>query len=186
VACSVNQLEDFVPTSTAIKDYLLGRQFEQRLVYRYKRFEILAEGGLRTAVAELLRSRLRQMAGTAKGYRVTCETRLLGENVVVPDILIYRNGNPRIWIELKDTASFTRKLAEADWKKLQAHCPKYKTVKAGYFIYVARRASQEFPIKRTRATLRFWAIPIVLENCMGSYFQEWNEKYKTLAHHRLA
>jgi hypothetical protein len=116
---------------------------------------------------------------------VTCETHLPDTNVV-PDILIFRNGKPRIWIELKDTASFNRKAAEADWKKLKALCPKYPTVKAGYFIYVARRASQEFPIKRTRATLRFWAIPIPLEYCMGSDFQEWNEKYKTLAHYRLA
>jgi hypothetical protein len=174
-----------MPTSSAIKDYLLGPQFEQRLVHRYKKFEILAEGALRTAVVNLLRSMLSKIGGTAKGYRVTCETHLPDTNVV-PDILIFRNGKPRIWIELKDTASFNPKAAEADWKKLQALCPKYPTVKAGYFIYVARRASQKFPIKRTRATLRFWAIPIVLEDCMGSDFHEWNEKYRTLAHYRLA
>lgn len=174
-----------MPTSTAIKDFLLGPQFSRRLVRRYRRFEILSEGALRTAVVNLLRSTLRKIGGTAKGYRVTCETHLPDTNVV-PDILIFRNGKPRIWIELKDTASFNRKAAEADWKKLKALCPKYPTVMAGYFIYVARRASQEFPIKRTLATLRFWAIPILLEYCMGSDFQEWNEKYKTLAHYRLA
>jgi hypothetical protein len=144
VAYSLNKLGDFVPTSTAIKDYLLGPQFSRRLVRRYKRFEILAEGALRSAVANLLRSKLSKIGGTAKGYRVTCETRLPDTNVV-PDILIFRNGKPRIWIELKDTASFNPKAAEADWKKLQTFCPKYPTVKTGYFIYVARRASQEFP-----------------------------------------
>jgi hypothetical protein len=172
-----------VPTSTAIKDYLLGPEFRRRLVRRYKRFEILAEGGLRDAVAYLLRNMLGKIGGTAKGYRVTCEVRLADTNVV-PDILIFRNGKPRIWIELKDTGSFNRRAAEADWKKLQTLCPKYPTVKTGYFIYVARRGSQEFPIKRTRETLRFWAIPIILENYMGSDFQKWNEKYKTLAHYR--
>ncbi len=172
-------------TSSEIKKYLLGPQFEHRLVHRYKRFEILAEGALRTAVVNLLRSRLSKVGGTAKGYRVTCETRLPGTNVV-PDILIFRNDKPRIWIELKDTASFNPKAAEADWKKLQALCPKYPTVKAGYLIYVARRARQKFLIKRTCATLRFWAVPIVLEECMGSAFREWDEKYRTLAHYRVA
>jgi len=164
-----------MPTSTAIKNYLLGPHFRRRVVRRYKRFEILAEGALRNAVASLLQSKLSKIGGTAKGYRVTCETHLPDTNVV-PDILIFRNGKPRIWIELKDTALFNRKAAEADWKKLKSFCPKYPTVKAGYFIYVARRASQEFPIKRTRATLRSWAIPILLEYCMGSDFQEWERK----------
>jgi hypothetical protein len=56
-----------VPTSTAIKDYLLGPQFRRRLVRRYRRFEILSEGALRTAVVNLLRSMLRTIGGTAKG-----------------------------------------------------------------------------------------------------------------------
>jgi hypothetical protein len=174
-----------VPTSTTIKNYLLGEQFKQRLVRRYKRFEILAEGGLRTAVANLLCSKLRKIGGSAKRYRVTCETHLPVAKVV-PDILIFGSGKPHIWIELKDTGSFNRKAAEADWKKLQAFRAKYPTIHHGYFIYVARPASQQFPIKRTRATLRFWAIPIVLEKCMGSDFKEWNKKYRTLAHYRLA
>jgi len=116
---------------------------------------------------------------------VTCETHL-PVTQVVPDILIFRSGKPHIWIELKDTGSFNRKAAEADWKKLQTFSAKYPSIHHGYFIYVARRASQQFHIKRTRATLRFWAIPIVLENCMGSDFKEWNIKYGELAHHRLA
>ena len=172
-------------TSSAIKDYLLGEQFKQRLVRRYERFEILAEGGLRTSVANLLRGRLRTIGGSAKKYRVTCETHLPVTNVV-PDILIFKGRNPHIWIELKDTGSFNGKAAEADWKKLQTFRKEYPTIHHGYFIYVARRASQPFPIKRTRKTLRFWAIPIVLEDCMGADFKEWNKKYRTLAHYRLA
>lgn len=174
-----------MPISTAIKNYLLGEQFEQRLVRRYERFEILSEGGLRTAVANLLCGKLRTIGGSANGYRVTCETHL-PVTKVVPDILIFKGRHPHIWIELKDTGSFNRKAAEADWKKLQTFRKQYPTIHHGYFIYVARRASRQFLIKRSRKTLRFWAIPIVLENCMGSDFKEWNKKYRTFAHYRLA
>ena len=55
------------------------------------------------------------MGGTAERYRVTRETRL-GDSNVVPDILIWKNAKPRFWIELKDTGTFKRPSAEADWK----------------------------------------------------------------------
>lgn len=167
-------------TSRALKDYLLGARFQQRLVRRYKRFEILAEAGLRTVIANLPRSLLWH----DKRYCVVCEPHLADTNVV-PDILIFKNRKPRIWIELKDTGSFNRKKAAADWEKLKTFCSKYPSVKHGYFIYVARRASQEFPVKRTRDTLHFWPIPIILEECMGCDFQEWDATYRTLAHYRV-
>jgi len=141
----------------------------------------LCEADLRTAVASLLRTKLRGIGGKAEKYkyRVTCEKRVAG---VIADILIWRGKNPRFWIELKDTGRFRKALAEADWKKLQAFCPKCPTVKAGYFIYVARKRARRkiggFPIKRSRATLRFWAIPIVLEDCVRLDFEPWNREYK--------
>jgi len=169
-------------TTTAIKDYLRGSKFRRHLVGRYEKFEILAEGGLRTAVAQSLDHMLSKLGENAKSYRVTCETHLAGTNVI-PDILIWRKEKPYIWIELKDTRTFNRVAAVADWNKLQTFCPKYPTIKAGYLIYVARRDS-EFPIKRSRATLRFWPIPIVLQTSMDCDFEEWNNKYKGLAHYR--
>ncbi len=168
-------------TSRALHRYLRSEQFQRELVRQYERFEILAEGGLRTAVASNLRRRLKALKGTAETYRVTCETRL---GNVVPDILIFKNNKPRIWIELKDTGSFKRLSAEADWGKIKHHCPNYSSIRSAYFIYVARRGSQEFTIKRTRKTLRFWAIPIVLERHIGPNFKTWETQYKKLAHYR--
>ena len=76
--------------------------------------------------------------------------------------------------------------AEADWKKLQEFRQIYPSVKAGYLVYVARTGAKEFPIRRSRATLRFWPVPIVLEQHMNCDFQKWNAEYKTRAHYRSA
>ncbi len=105
--------------SRTLHAYLRGSDFKRKLIRRYERFEILCEADLRTAVASLLRTKLRGIGGKAEKYkyRVTCEKRVAG---VIADILIWRGKNPRFWIELKDTGRFRKALAEADWKKLQA------------------------------------------------------------------
>jgi hypothetical protein len=173
---------ELMTTSHALKVYLTGSKFRRQLVRKYERFEILAEGGLRTAVAHALQTELRRIRGTAERYSVACEARL---GNVVPDILVWKNEEPRFWIELKDTRTFNRTSAEADWKKLQRFCPKYPTIKGGYFIYVARKHGNrvdEFPIKRSRETPRLWPISIVLEDEMRD-FKAWNIKYKNRAHY---
>ena len=161
-----------------IKEYLHSDSFRNELVRRYRRFEILAEAGLRTAVAHLLIEKVRLLADPTMGYCVTCEPRLKDVDVnVVPDVLIWKGDHPRIWIELKDTGRFNRKKAEKDWQKLQDYCKRYRSVKAGYFIYVARRDVRDFPIKRTRETLRYWPILITLQPHIAD-FEQWNEEFK--------
>jgi hypothetical protein len=140
-------------TAAALNKYLRSIYFKRRLARGYANYEILSEAGLREAVAQAIRSKLRKL-GTAKQYRVTCEVYLPGPNVR-PDTLIWKGKRPRIWIELKDTRTFERAFAERDWQKLQEVCAKYSSVKAGYLIYVARTGKKEFVIKRTRTTLRF-------------------------------
>jgi hypothetical protein len=163
-------------TAAALNKYLRSIYFKRRLARGYAKYEILSEAGLREAVAQAIRSKLRKL-GTAKQYLVTCEVYLPGPNVR-PDILIWKGKRPRIWIELKDTRTFERELAERDWQKLQEVCAEYSSVKAGYLIYVARTGKKEFVIKRTRKTLRFWAIPIILEDWFGCDFEKWHKEYK--------
>lgn len=170
-------------SSRALNLYLRGPHFKHQIIRGYERFEILSEGALRTAVALAIQTKLSKIRGTAERYRVTCETRLPGSNVV-PDILIWKNDDPRFWVELKDTRTFNRAAAEADWMKLQTFCPKYSSIKAGYFIYVARTSAREFPIRRSRATMRFWAIPLVLQNEMRCDFKAGDAEYRRRAHYR--
>lgn len=166
-----------------IKEYLHSDSFRDELVRQYRRFEILSEAGLRTAVTNLLRRKVRLLGGgPEKGYRVTCETHLKDVHVV-PDVLIWKGSHPRIWIELKDTGRFYRKRAEDDWQKLQDHCKRYTSVKAGYFIYVARSDITDFPIKRSRLTLRYWAIPISLKRHIQD-FNQWEETFKEREHYK--
>ena len=162
--------------------FLHGKKFRQQIVSKYQRFEILAEGGLRTAVANLLDAKLRTMSGTAKTYRVSCEQRL---GNVIPDILVWKDKAPRFWIELKDTRTFNKASANADWEKLRKYLPMYASIKSGFLIYVARKRSKrglQFPIKRGRDTLRLWPIPIILQDEIGG-FEEWNKEYKRREHY---
>jgi hypothetical protein len=168
-------------TSRALNTYLRSEYFKRRLAREYAAYEILSEAGLRTSVARALRSKLRKMDGTASQYRVACKTHLPETNVV-PDILIWKGKHPRI-CELKDTGTFNEKRAQRDWHKLQEFCAKYRSIKAGYFIYVARTGKKKFQIKRTRKTLHFWAIPIILQECMPGDFEEWAQEYKRRAHY---
>jgi hypothetical protein len=71
-------------TAAALNKYLRSIYFKRRLARGYANYEILSEAGLREAVAQAIRSKLRKL-GTAKQYRVTCEVYLPGPNVR-PDI----------------------------------------------------------------------------------------------------
>jgi hypothetical protein len=168
--------------TTNLKKYLHSEEFRDDLVRLYTQFEILSEAGLRTAVANLLCAKIRELGHPSEVYRVSCETRLANLNVI-PDVLIWKGKHPRIWIELKDTRGFNRKKAEDDWQKLQKYCKQCLTVKAGYLIYVARLNGREFPIKRSRKTLRHWPIPIVLEPHISD-FKDWESQYKERAHYK--
>ncbi len=171
-------------TSRALNLFLRSKTFKRQIVREYERFEVLAEGGLRTAVARLIRSKLRKLGGSAERYSVTCEARL---GKVRPDILIWRGKHPRFWIELKDTGTFNKASAEADWQKLRKYLPLYSTtIKGGFLIYVARRSGKrsQFQIKRDRGTRQLWPIPIVLKDEMGDRFKAWNDTYKKRAHYQ--
>src|SRR5271166_3867489 len=117
----------------AIQEYLPSDEFRDALVRKNRRFEILSEGGLRTAVANLLDAKVKALGTQARGYRVTCEVHLKATKVV-PDILLWKDRHPRIWIELKFTRIFDPKKAQSDWKKLQGQRKTYGSVKAGYLI----------------------------------------------------
>jgi hypothetical protein len=168
--------------TSELKKYLHSLEFRDELISRYKCFEILSEAGLRTAVANLLCTKIRAIGQPAEGYRVTCETRLADVNVI-PDVLIWKGRHPRICIELKDTRGFNRKKAEGDWQKLQDYCKQYLSVKAAYLIYVARLNIRDFTIKRSRQTLRCWPIPIELKPHIPD-FKQWEAKYKQRAHYK--
>lgn len=170
--------------TSELKRYLHSAEFRDELVRRYQRYEILSEGGLRTTVASLLCAKIPTLGHPSEVYRVTCETRLrLPEVQVVPDILIWKGKHPRIWIELKDTGGFNRRRAENDWRKLQDYCKLCLTVKAGYLIYVARRSDRDFPIKRSRRTLRYWPVPIALEPHIPD-FERWELEYRRREHYK--
>jgi hypothetical protein len=98
-----------------IKEYLRSDRFRDKLVRQYARYEILSEGGLRTAVANLLHTKIENIGQPAEAYRVTCETRIrfsYGDRI--PDVLIWKGEHPRMWIELKDTRNFDQGNAESD------------------------------------------------------------------------
>ncbi len=164
-----------------INTYLRSEDFRRDLLEQYERFEILAEGALRTAVANLLRQKLTIMGPAADKYRVTCETRLQETNIA-PDVLLWKGKHPRIWIELKDTRRFEKSKAEADWAKLMKHCPHYPSIKAGYLVYVARIDGSGFAIKRDRTTLKYWPISIALDQHIKK-FEKWNDQYENRAHY---
>jgi hypothetical protein len=164
--------------TTDLKKYLHSDEFRDDLVRQYARFEILSEGGLRTAVANLLHAEIPTLGHSSKTYRVTCETRLrLPGAQVVPDILIWKGKHPRIWIELKNTRGFNLWRAKRDWEKLQNYCKECNTVKAGYLVYVARRGGRDFPIKRDRKTMRYWLVPIALNPHLPD-FETWEKSTK--------
>ncbi len=171
-----------MPITMRLREYLNGDEFKQEVVDRYRRFEVLSEAGLRTTVVNLLQAKLAQLDAQISGYCVSCEVRLPNTNVV-PDILIWKKNDPRIWIELKDTKTFDSGKAKADWEKLKASCPKYPTIKAGYLIYVARTRG-DFDVKRDRATMRYWPVTIVLEDFIQP-FGAWNKKYGERAHYKI-
>ncbi len=164
-----------------IKEYLHSTQFRNALVGKYSRFEILSEAALRTTIANLLGAKIRALASEAEGYRVTCEVHLPGAKVV-PDILIWKNRHPRIWIELKATRHFDSTKAGADWDKLQTHCTRFPSVKAGYLIYVAKRNRGSMGIKRNNDTRRLWPIAIGLSDEIED-FEKWYGEYKRRAHY---
>ncbi len=168
--------------TTEVKKYLHSPDFCKDLVPRYERFEVLCEAGLRTTVAFLLDAKIRALSDLAvKDYRVSCEVHLKGVNVV-PDVLIWKGNHPRIWIELKDTKRFEAKKAKADWQKLQDYCKQYPTVKAGYFIYVARQREGDIPIRRDRQTMRLWPIKIALGQHIAD-FDRSDQEYERRAHY---
>lgn len=164
--------------ATRLKEYLKSEEFQKDLIRGCQRFEVLSEAGLRTAIANLLKERL----DPAEDYRVSCEPRLR-ENVI-PDVVVWKKEHPRIWIELKYTKRFDRKKAEADWAKLQKYREKYPSFWAGYLIYVARYNQGDFPIKRSRQTMRLWPIKISLKPNIKN-FEQWEKEYKRRAHFRL-
>lgn len=166
--------------TTDVKKYLHSSEFCKELIQRYERFEVLSEAGLRTAIANLLGAKLNAFGDRAKEYRVACEVHLKDANVV-PDVLIWKSKHPRIWIELKDTRHFDPKKAEADWMKLQEYCNLYRTVKAGYLIYVARYNNGDFSIRRDRNTMRLWPIKIALEHQIPDFLR-WEAQYQDRAH----
>lgn len=174
--------EDLLPITMQLREYLNGDEFKQEVVERYRRFEVLSEAGLRTTVANLLQAKLTQLDAQKSGYCVSCEVHLPNTNVV-PDILIWKKNDPRIWIELKDTKTFDSGKARADWEKLKTGCPKYPTIKAGYLIYVARTRG-DFDVKRDRATMRYWPVTIVLEKFIEP-FDAWNREYGQRAHYKI-
>jgi len=168
-----------------LKEYLHSPKFRDQLVRQYKNFEILCEAALRTAVANLLRDKIRAIGNPARGYRVVCEPRL-GVNVV-PDILIWRNKSPRVWIELKDTGRFDQKKAKADWQKLQKYFNKCSSFKSGYLIYVARSGNGDIGIKRNNHTRRYWPITISLKQHIPELeFEQWEAEYQRRAHYKFA
>ena len=167
--------------TSQLKEYLRGSEFRDGLVQQYTRFEILSEGGLRTAAANLIREKLQTLGDAAMDYRVTCEVRLK-EIRVVPDILIWKKGHPRIWIELKDTKQFDQKRAERDWQKLQTCRKRFLTVKAGYLIYVARHGDGKIPIKRDRNTRRYWLVEIAVKPRISDFIR-WDKEYSQRAHY---
>ncbi len=167
--------------TTDLRKYLYRAEFCSELVLRYKRFEILCEAGLRTAVANLLHEKLQEFGDSAKGYRVAPEVRLKEMNVI-PDVLIWKNNDPRIWIELKDTKRFEAKKAQADWQKLRHYCKKCPTVKTGYLIYVARQSDGDISIRRDRQTTNLWPIRIPLEQHIVD-FERWDKEYERRAHY---
>jgi hypothetical protein len=136
---------------------------------------------LRTAVVNLLGAKIRALGNPAKGYRVVCEPHL--EVNRVPDVLLWKDKHPRIWIELKDTKRFDLHKAEADWQKLQNFCKQCSFVKAGYLVYVAREDG-DLGIKRTNQTRRYWLIPIALKRHILD-FKRWNEEYHRRAHYKF-
>lgn len=167
--------------TTALNVFLRSEGFRRKLIKRYERFEILSEAGLRSAVDDALRAKIRAIGTPAVGYRVSCEPRLPISRVV-PDILVWKREDPRIWIELKDTKYFDQNKAEMDWQKLRVHKDQYPTVRAWYLIYVARYSEPQFQIKRSRETLRFWPIAIALDKYISG-FADWDKKYGPRAHY---
>lgn len=165
--------------SNKLKTYLKGDLFKRQVVRAYEEYWVLCEADLRTLVVMLLKSRLRKIGGTADQYRVTVENVL---DRVKPDILIWKGKHPRFWIELKDTRTFVARSAMADWDKLKEHCKNFKTINAGFLIYVARTGSADLNIKRSRETLRLWPISIKLKDCLKSDYVVWNAEYKRRAH----
>jgi hypothetical protein len=173
-----------VGVTTELKNYLYSSEFCKELVRRYERFEILSEGGLRTAIANLLDAKVQTLADpAAKDYRVSCEVRLKRVNVV-PDILIWKGKHPRIWIELKDTKRFEAEKAKADWQKLRNYCRQYSTVRTGYLIYVARQDG-DLSVRRNRETMKYRPIKIALENHFADSeaWKAWNKEYEQRAHY---
>jgi hypothetical protein len=170
-------------TTSAIENYLRHRHFKRPLVAAYERFEILSELGLQATLGRLLQQRLGEI-GAAENYRVTCGVRLNYTNVA-PDILIWRKGDPRFWIEIKDTASFNDAKVQEDWKKLQKYCCRkfYPSVQGGFFIYVARRG-RDFPQELCPSTPHLYALPIILEHELGDKFESWEQEYQRRAHYR--
>jgi hypothetical protein len=170
-----------------LKKYLHSLKFRDELVRQYRRFEILSEAGLRTAVANLLRAKILALGNPAKGYRVVCEQHLLAGKRLRPDILIWKNRHPRIWIELKDSDRFVSKKAEDDRQKLQDYCKLCSFVKSGYLIYVARRDDRVFGIKRNNQTRRYWTVGIALEPHIRKFeeFEEWTAEYSRRAHYKF-
>jgi hypothetical protein len=165
-----------------LKEYLHSPKFRDQLVRQYENFEILSERGLQEAVARLLRAKIRAIGNPARGYRVVAEPHL-GVNVV-PDVLIWRNKSPRVWIELKDTGRFDQKKAKADWEKLQTYFPLCSSLKSGYLIYVARSGDGPIGIKRDKHTRRYWPITITLSQHIPE-FERWEAEYKRRAHYQF-
>ena len=170
-------------TSSALHRYLIGDEFKQSLVRDYRRFEILAERGLQSSVQRLVRRKLRGFGGTATGYRVSCETRLGSK---IPDLIVWKNGKPRFFIECKDTSGFKLGSARKDWEKLKTLCPEYASVKGGYLIYVARKRDKDFEShvfvgKHRRVTL----VKIILAEHFGKDFAEWEAEYTKRAHYEI-
>lgn len=168
------------------KRYFHSPEFCGALAKKYERFEILSEGGLRTAVANLLEAKLHELGPAADSYRVTCEVHLKGANVV-PDILVWKGKHPRIWIELKDTRSFSSSKARMDWEKLKKHREQCKFVKSGYLIYVARKRNRggKADPKRDKETRRFWPIFI----CLADHLPEdskWEKRYRDRSHYLVS
>lgn len=163
-----------------VSEYLQSKGFERSLVKAYLRFEVLSEGGLRDAVSRLLRQKLLNFGPAEKlEYRVSSENFLFRSK---PDITVWRMGKPSICIELKDTPYFVDNLVKSDWEKLRS-CVSACNLRAGYFIYVARRDSDKhhFGVSRTNAHRKLIPIPIILERAfesMNEDFDSWDSKYK--------
>ncbi len=165
----------------AIQVYLHSNDFRDAVADSYRRYEILSEEGLRTAVANFLDAKVKALGAQAEGYRVTCEVHLK-KTKVIPDILLWKGGRPRIWIELKFTRIFDPKKARDDWQKLQTQQREYKSVKAGFLIYVSRSPGGATGIKGSNATRRFRAIEISLSDQING-FKKWYDEYRRRAHY---